>query len=618
MRIRPLGTGALAAALASAALAAELAQPAFAPPDLPQDLDGSLRAFPQPCVRFEYNRGLTMSDGNTLRFNVFRPEAPGRYPVILTHGLYGKDIAWQTAEPYRAAWAKVVAKVPSLCSQSSCAFMRWEMPDPERWVPAGYVVIHADSRGSGKTAGYLDPLSPRETQDYKELIEWAAAQPWSNGKVGLLGISYHAINQWQVAALQPRGLAAIIPWEGSSDAYREQSFHGGIASTMFTRIWSQTQVYPNQHGQGETVFKDAVTGAPATGEPRPRAELDSSRTRLLETVLAHPFAGAYHEQRSPRLSRIEVPTLSVGNLAGAGLHLRGNIEGYLGIASTHKWLRLHSGDHFSEFYQQFELQKAFFDRFLKGDPSAFQHEAPVMVQVRDPVGGDRMRPESRWPLEGTRFERWYLEADALTLSPNPPTQARQTSYQALSEGLSFRLPPAPARREFTGPLMVRLWVSSSTRDADLFVTLRLLDPQGRDLSFEGANAPAVAVTQGWLRLSHRELDESRSTLARPFHPHLRAAPVEPGTPYPADIEIWPTSIVVPPGYTLALTVQGQDFSFAHLGTGLFRGSAPFMHEQRDPTLFAGQQTLHTGGDFDSYLVLPAIPAQRPGHASPSP
>jgi len=576
----------------------------------PASLAGEDKPFPQRGVVFEYNRGVAMSDGNTLRINVFRPEAPGRYPVIVTHGLYGKDVAWQTAEPYRDAWQKVSAKVPDLCTASTCAFMRWEMPDPERWVPAGYVVIHADSRGSGKTAGYLDPLGARETQDYKELIEWAASQPWSTGKVGLLGISYYAINQWQVAALQPKGLAAIIPWEGSLDSYREMSYHGGIASTMFTKMWTAGQVLPNQHGNGNSAFRDAVTGGPAVGEAISQAALESSRTPLLNDTLARPFDGTYYAQRSPNLSRISIPTLSAGNWAGAGLHLRGNIEGFKGIASKDKWLRLHSGDHFSAFYRNFELQKSFFDRFLKGDSSAFKNEPPVVVTVRNPVEGNKVRGETAWPLPDTRFERWYLQADNLSLNATQPGGATTVSYQATSDGVTFKLPASSVPREFTGPLMARLWVSSSTADADLFVTLRLLDPNGKDVTFEGANAPAVPVAQGWLRLSHRELNTEKSQLGRPYHSHVQPMHVEPGEPYAADVEIWPTSVVVPPGYTLALTVQGQDFAFPHLATGVFRGSAPFMHEGRDAKLFAGQQTLHTGGKYDSYLLLPAIPSDR--------
>lgn len=576
---------------------------------------GEVRPFPKPEVVFEYNRGVVMSDGLTLRANVFRPAKPGRYPVIVTHGLYGKDVAWQTAAPYRDAWQKMSAKLPDLCKNSSCSFMRWEMPDPERWVPAGFVVIHADSRGSGKTPGFLDPLGSRETQDYKELIEWAAVQPWSNGKVGLLGISYYAINQWQVASLQPKGLAAIIPWEGAMDAYRDMSYHGGIPSTMFNKLWLQGQILPNQHGNGASVFRDAVTGESAVGPAVPATLLADSRTSLVNDVLAHPFDGEYYTQRSGNPARITVPTLSVGNWAGAGLHLRGNIEGFTQAATQDKWLRMHTGDHFSPFYREssFALQKAFFERFLKGDPKAFRNQPRVVVTVRDPAGGNHERAESSWPLQGTRFERWYLDAQDDSLQPSVPSNSSTATYEAQSEGLTFRLPPSNEAREFTGPLKAHLWVSSSTIDADLYLTLRLLDPLGRDVTFEGTNAPAIPVAQGWLRMSHRQQSDTQSESYRPVHTHRESAQLEPGKPYPADIEIWPTSIVVPPGYTLALTLQGRDFSFPHLTSGLFRGAAPFMHEGSDPKIYGGRQTLFTGGNYGSYLLLPAIPANRPSH-----
>lgn len=571
---------------------------------------GERKPFPKPGVAFEYDARVPMSDGLPLHINVFRPEAPGRYPVVLTHGLYGKDVAWQSAGPYQEAWRKVSSKLPDLCKSSSCQFMRWEMPDPERWVPQGYVVIHADSRGSGKTPGYLDPLGARETQDYKELIEWAAVQPWSNGKVGLLGISYYAINQWQVAALQPKGLAAIVPWEGAMDAYRDIFYHGGIASTMFPKVWMQGQILPNQHGNGASPFRDAITAGAATGEPLPAAVLAGSRSALLQDAQAHPLDDAYYRQRTPDPARIEVPTLSAGNWSGAGLHLRGNLEGYSQIASKHKWLRMHSGDHFSPFYAEeaFALQKAFFDRFLKGDTKAFDNQSPVVLTIRDPVRGFSERAENEWPLARTQYQRWYLHADSQRISTTLAREQSSGSYPAASPGLTFTLPAASEDREFTGPLSAHLWVSTSGSDADFFLTIRLIDPVGKDVTFEGANAPAVPVTQGWLRLSQRTLDAARSRPERPFHAHQQPAPVEVGKPYAIDVEIWPTSIVVPAGYSLALTVQGEDFAFPHLSSGPFRGSAPFLHEGRDPQIFGGTQTVLTGGPYDSYLLLPAIPA----------
>lgn len=158
--------------------------------------------------------------------------------------------------------------------------------------------------------------------------------------------------------------------------------------------------------------------------------------------------------------------------------------------------------------------------------------------------------------------------------------------------------------------MARLWVSSTTTAADLFLTVRLLDPSGKDVTFEGTVAPAVPVAQGWLRVSHRELDEARSLPYRPVHLHQRALPMEPGKPYPVDVEIWPTSIVVPQGYTLALTIQGKDFEFPHITSGFLKGSAPFLHEGRDPAVYGGAANAVFRGRYESYLMLPAISAGR--------
>ncbi|MDI9330473.1 MAG: CocE/NonD family hydrolase [Alphaproteobacteria bacterium] len=162
-------------------------------------------------MRFEQDVAIEASDGLLLRANVFRPDAPGRYPVVMAHGSYGKDMHFSHA--FKPQWEKLNRIYPGLGTQgSSGRYLRWETVDPERWVPDGYVVVQVDSRGTGKSPGYLDPFSPREIQDDFDCIEWAGVQDWSNGKVGLLGVSYYGIEQWQVAALRPPHLAAICPW----------------------------------------------------------------------------------------------------------------------------------------------------------------------------------------------------------------------------------------------------------------------------------------------------------------------------------------------------------------------------------------------------------------------
>jgi putative CocE/NonD family hydrolase len=230
--------------------------------------------------------------------------------------------------------------LPQLCHGSSCRFIRWEAPDPERWVSDGYIVIHADSRGAGKTPGFMSPFSPRETLDYSELITWASKQPWSNGRVGLLGISYYAMNQWTVAATQPEGLAAIIPWEGGFDRYRDDGFHGGIERGWSPREWFKRQLVPVQHGNGDSPYRDAITGERVTGPALSPALLEGNRESYAEVRARHVLDDAWFAERTADGNRVEVPVLSVGNWGNHDVHMRGNLEGYLTAGSRNKWLRM--------------------------------------------------------------------------------------------------------------------------------------------------------------------------------------------------------------------------------------------------------------------------------------
>lgn len=118
----------------------------------------------------------------------------------------------------------------------------WETPDPGYWTKHEYAIVRADEVGLGQSPGVLNTMSKDTSLAFKDVIEWAAAQPWSSGKVGLLGISYYAGSQWRVAARRPKGLACIVPWEGMSDYYRDRCRHGGILSNTFIDFWWNRQV----------------------------------------------------------------------------------------------------------------------------------------------------------------------------------------------------------------------------------------------------------------------------------------------------------------------------------------------------------------------------------------
>ncbi|MEK9661877.1 MAG: CocE/NonD family hydrolase [Alphaproteobacteria bacterium] len=550
---------------------------------------------------FDKDVPVPMSDGTVLRANVFRPVAEGRHPVVMAMGVYGKDVHFR--DGFSAQWDRLREIYPGLDTDgSSGRFLRWEMVDPERWVPDGYVVVAVDSRGSGKSPGYLDPLSPVETRDYAEAIDWAGVQAWSTGKVGLLGVSYLATKQWQVAALQPKHLAAIVPWEGACDIYREWGRHGGIR-TRFPVDWWPRQVGLNQHGVAETRYRDADTGERSTGPALPPGILAGNRSRHVAELLEHELDDAWYGAMTPDFSRIEVPLLSAANWGGPGLHLRGNIEGWRAAASRDKWLSFHIGTHFESFYlpAYIDLQKRFFERYLKGVDNGWERDQPpIRMEVRT-VDGSILRDEHEWPLARTDWQRWHLDPAAKTLAMDAPATASEISFDAPGDGVDFATAPLTADTEFTGPVALRLVAASSTADMDIFATLRLFDPDGNEKAFVGAHED-TPLTRGWLRASHRKLDPDRSEPWRPWHSHDELQKLTPGETVTLDIEIWPTSIVVPAGWRLVLTLAGRDFEHAAPGRMLHDDPA-----DRPAEIFGGVTTVHGGVDGGSWLLLPKIP-----------
>ena len=230
------------------------------------------------------------------------------------------------------------------------------------------------------------------------------------------------------------------------------------------------------------------------------------------------------------------------------------------------------------------------------------------MTIRDPRGFFR-RSENEWPLARTLWTRYYLDANDSALSPNIPAATARLAYDATGEGLTLRTVAFERDTEFTGPVAAKLFVSTSTTDMDLFVTLRLFAPDQSEVTFVGANDPRAPVSQGWLRLSQRKTDPARSRPYKPLHPHDEVQPVSPNEVYQADIEIWPTSIVVPAGHRLALTIGGKDFARPD-AQGLMKGSGIFLHDDpadRPSDVFGGVCTIHTGGDRASYLLMPAVP-----------
>ncbi len=547
-------------------------------------------------ILIEKDVDVPMRDGARLKADVFRPDGPGRFPAILNLGPYQKDKLWIP---------------PPTLEEKPNPYMNWETVNPEWWVPKGYAAVRVDSRGSGKSPGQCEPWSLAEAVDFYDAIEWTAAQPWCNGKIGLLGISYFAINQWFVANLQPPSLAAIIPWEGFADLYRDALYHGGICSLFMTN-WFTAHLLHHTLG---------------------RASRNNPNAWMVNTLhfwLGNSLDSGAFRGAQAQWDRITVPMFSVGNWSGMGLHLRGNTEAYMRAASRHKKLRIHAGTHVHPFYTEEGRrdQLRFFDYWLKGIDNGVMDEPPIKLAIRKGRDEVEWRYEHEWPLARTKWTKLYFD-----LSPPPagmpensgglvrekPAASSSRTYAATAlgsmgstsaassqvmgggikpdMGISLWTPPLDADTEVTGPLAASFWVSSSTEDMDLFLTLRNFDPGDNEDLETGQQGLHVPVAKGWLRVSHCELDPALSLPYRPYHRHTRRQYLQPGEIVKVDVEIWPTSMVFRKGHRIRLDIQPRD--------GV--GSASYMHYHADYN--TGTNTVYAGGEYESYLLLPVIPAQ---------
>ncbi|MGY9004234.1 MAG: CocE/NonD family hydrolase, partial [Rhodospirillales bacterium] len=562
-------------------------------------------------MAIDWDVPIELEEGLVLRCDVYRPIEDGKYPVLISYGPYGKYLAFQ--DGYVSAWDRMAENHPDVTAGSTNKYQSWEVADPEKWVPHDYVIVRVDSRGCGRSPGYVEVWSPTEAQDLYECIEWAATQSWSNGKIGISGISYYAMNQWQVASLNPPHLSAMCSWEGAADFYRDASHHGGIVCT-FMKNWYDMQVSSVQHGLGSRGYRSRFNGEWVSGPSElTQEELQANREDLGASVLAHPMNDDYWQSRMPDWSKITVPFLSTANWGGQGLHPRGNFEAFTQAAGEEKWLESHGIEHWTEYYTDYgrEIQKLFFDYYLKGEDNGWKDRPKVQLQVRH-VDKFVERFEDNWPIPRTEWKKFYLHPEDQSLRNVPSESTSSVTYAGLSDGVTFISPPMDDETEITGPMASKLWISSASVDADMFLVFRVLTSDMKEVVFQGALDPHTPVAQGWLRASHRKLDLDQTLPYRPYHTHDEKQPLTPGEIVELDIEIWPTSVVVPKGHRIALSVRGRDYVYpGGADQGLsnmknaFTGVGPFLHDDaqdRPPEIFGRDVTLHFSQDMVPYVL----------------
>lgn len=520
---------------------------------------GTEHTWPELVV--EKDVPVPVRDGSTVYVDVFRALGAEPLPVILSQGPYGKDVAWLDGYPDHGV--------------DVSPWGVWETPDPGWWAPHGYALARADSRGIERTAGVLDPLSNRDTEDFYDVIEWLGSQAWCNGKVGLSGVSFYAITQWKVAALRPPHLAAIIPWEGGTDLYRDWLRQGGIFANSFVDFWWQLH-YVNQ-----PVLTGEAVDWRAEGLSR---ELDD----------------AWYHERSAVLEDIDVPVLSAGNWGAFHIHLRGNVEGFSKVRSANKRLVMMTGTHIDPFYSEWgkREQLRFFDRWLRGEDNGVEDAPPVRLAVRR---GHEIawRDEDAWPVARTTWATLHLDASRGSLEAEPPASPSTVRMESPVESVSFTSAPVTDRTEVLGGAELTLWVSTTAKDVDVFVSVRHLLADGSEAFGVGPRGGPVPMAVGWLRASHRAVDTARCQPGRPWHRHDEVAPVVPGEPFELNVEIWPTSMVLKPGDRLVVEVSSNDVHMSALGHN---------HPQdRSAERFAGEVVVHSGRAHPSVLTLPVVP-----------
>jgi hypothetical protein len=348
-------------------------------------------------------------------------------------------------------------------------------------------------------------------------------------------------------------------------------------------------------------------------------ELGANRREWHEDCVAFQLAtDEFWTSRLPDLAKIKVPFLSLANWGGQGLHLRGNVEGFLGAASEQKWLEFHGLEHWTEYYTDYgvTLQKRFMAHFLKEESNGWDKEPRIQMVVRYPGKAFVRRGETEWPLARTKWTKLYLHTDDYSLNSEPAAEDAQVSYRGFPAGVTFLTQPLEQDTEITGPIAAKLFVSSESDDADLFVVVRAFTPDFQEITFQGHTDPHTTIAQGWLRASHRKLDPARTLPYRPFHAHDEVQKLTPGQVYELDVEVLPTCVVIPKACRLALTLRGKDYQWGgepvlNIGFhGVYTGCGPFRHDEsrdRAPETFDKNVTLHVGPKRPAYVLLPIIP-----------
>ena len=562
---------------------------------------------------------IPLRDGSFICADIFRPDDDGKHPVIMSMSFYGKSFYHECICNEADAVQKEEMEDRYFSGNpDSLQSENHETVNTGEWVPSGYVVIRMDSRGVCRSPGLQAPLSRQEAEDYYDGIEWAGVQPWSNGSVGLWGMSYVAMTQHNVASLQPPHLKAMIAQGTDSDPYNEYLCNGGLWSEAWWTWWWQIWSGKNHCG-------------------------NRRQTDWMEHLRATPFDdrsvyGPHGKSfMRPEMDKATAAVWIVGPQTGIVIHHLGSSETFI-RATGAKARKFDFVDAwFPDSYAPATVaaHKRFFDHWLKGIENGAMDGPPVRVQVRTGNATNVELHEDAWPIGRTRYTRLYLDAspsdwggdgkrrDFMRILPAPAITESSAGYDAhlelgnpipfpkghvggtprWSTGISFVSDPIQEDMVLVGYMKVGLWVSSTSTDADVFVSLRVIDDQDREIRYESIVLPVdpehvSPATHGVLKVSHRKLDEARTTEYLPVHTHAAAdyAPLGKDEVVAIEVGLNPSTALVRKGHRLRLDIQPNPPD----------GIPSRIY---DDSYHAGaRNTVFTGPQYPSYLQLAVIPS----------
>ncbi|MCK1992348.1 CocE/NonD family hydrolase [Peribacillus muralis] len=527
-------------------------------------------------IVFEKDVAVTLRDGVTIYVDVFRPVGEEKVPVIIAWSPYGKGQG--TSGSVMGVFGMV-----GLDNKIVSGLEKFEGPDPAYWCAQGYAICNPDIRGVANCEGDSVLWDRQEGRDCYDLIEWLAEQEWCSGKVAMSGTSYLAVSQWFTAAEQPPHLAAINPWEGVSDVYRDLVMRGGMPDTGFARMLRDNSFWGN--GQKEDIIAEAER---------------------------YPLVNELWENKIPRFEQINVPAYVVASYSNT-LHTAGTFRAWRRMASEQKWLRIHNSQEWPDYYDEANREdlRRFFDHFLKSEDNGWDQTPKVRYSLLDLQGGDQVDIQAdEFPPQDVTSTKYFLDGLTRTLCTHAPKQSSTAEYVIKSnpDQVSF-VTRFEKETVLVGYPKVNLWVEArGDDDMDLFVLFQKLDAYGtplqqftspnqgglmQDITERGASILRYKGSDGRLRASLRNLDPVLSTDSVPAHTFDRIEKLSPGEVVNLEIDMLPVGLVFYPGEQLRLVISGRSL----LGTMM-----PGNLEYTSPN--TGTHIVHTGGDHASYLQLP--------------